>query len=771
MTLGISFRWIRIGTTLTSLLGPLVGLSSVALLIALPTASFAQAIKPESDAPFYVSEPCSYDLPYEVVENGEAHCGYLAVSVRHANPQGLLLRLKVLTLDARNRTEPGSPPLIVLHGGPGGSALGSAYTFANSPLRDHSDLILFDQRGSGYSGPQLACPEVVDAWFDESGDELSEQEQYEAYLAGHRECSERLSSEGFDVGAYTTHESAADVEDLRIAMGFDKVGLYGVSYGAELALAVMSAFPDGLQSVILDSPVPPYGGTYLTERAAVDALIAVCGRDWECRKAYPSLAEDFELAVSALNDQPVTISFSKPRSGNPGSWKMDGSSLVSVLGESLRVGYTVPIVPLIIHDASLGSFPVIELATEMLAAFVDGVSWGTNYAVNCGSQGASFTSTYLDPLNADFGDMYTSVPEECVFWSTTSEILETSLEPGLKPPSDPIPTLIMAGQFDPLTTPNYSLWLADQLPDAATLTIANAGHGVLASSNCADILMRDFLASPMQAPFPDCLRALGNIDFVTDDELVRMPFVEFGLGIARRSSWTIGALIVFGTAGLIVLVSSMIAAIERRSPKSIRKWWRARRPIRRWEALHPPPPSRLTDRRLIIALAIFSIVSPWPLLFLPDVLALTLMWLSPLFVIALVGIKQAKKTARRKQLLRSWKKMVALPAAGKGKITSPNTGRFALMLIATVVSVVAVIFWGLILEDYSAIFGLPKSAWFLWVVVAVTVAMGLLTVRDGIVASRRSFCSTFRRVFQLITSAAAAVVVITLATLVVRGVL
>ena len=219
MTPGFSFRRFQIRTTLTALLGPLVALSGVALLIALPTASFAQAIKPVSDAPFYVSEPCTYDLPYDVIENGKAHCGYLAVPVRHANPQGPVLHLKVLILKARDRTEAGPPPVIVLHGGPGGSALANAYTFANSPLRDHTDLILFDQRGSGYSGPALACPEVVDAWFDESNEELSVEELDNAYLDGHRQCSERLRSQGIDVGAYTTQESAADVEDLRIAMG------------------------------------------------------------------------------------------------------------------------------------------------------------------------------------------------------------------------------------------------------------------------------------------------------------------------------------------------------------------------------------------------------------------------------------------------------------------------------------------------------------------------------------------------------------------------
>jgi len=103
--------------------------------------------------------------------------------------------------------------------------------------------------------------------------------------------------------------------------------------------------------------------------------------------------------------------------------------------------------------------------------------------------------------------------------------------------------------------------------------------------------------------------------------------------------------------------------------------------------------------------------------------------------------------------------------------SSVNSIRFAFMLIALAVLVAAMIFWGLILDDYSAIFGLPKSAWFLWVVVAVTVLMGVLTIKDGAVAVGNVHGSTFRKVFQFITSAAAASIVISMSTLLVRGVL
>ncbi len=756
---------------------PLLGFSVVipatVLSFWMPASAGSESGLVDQGVPHFEWTACPYDLPTEVTDNRKAFCGNLVVPVRHYDPQGPILKLAVLILEARHVAQPAAPPLIYLHGGPGGSALASAYTFAGSSIRDDRDLILFDQRGAGYSGPALECPEVVDLWFDDSLYELSEEEQDEIYLDAHRACSQRYRDGGIDIGAYTTRESAADVDNLRRALGYEKVSLYGVSYGAELALEVMTHYPDGLHSVILDSAVPPTGGTDQTERAAVDALLARCEEDPDCRRAYPNLAAEYDEVLSALDRHPILLNVSDPQSGEIIAWEMDGYDVATMVGQSLRITSDIPLIPMVIHDVAEGRYAMFELTTQLLLDFFASASWGVNYAVNCGSMQASFTAGYPDPLEVEDAAAE-DASDECTIWNPPEEATGNPVKLIPDTPSTPIPTLILAGQFDPLTTPDYAHWLADQLPLATAFTFPNAGHGVFLSSPCADNLMNDFLNDPGLETEPACLPELADIDFITDRDLVRLPILEFGLGIARRSVWAIGVLAFFSSAGLVLTVSLTMVWIDRLPALSLRKWWRTRRLMRRWEALHPQPQPRLTDRRLLIALTLFSIVFPCSLLVLPENVAFALFWLSPLaalLVFGLIARMHVKRSARRRALYRRWKGIYEQVDPHSASVPLTNTRRFVVLLILTIVLASVTIFWKLILEDYSFVFGLPRTAWPLWTAVALTILLGLLNVRDGFTALRMRRGSIPRRILQVSASSATALIVFTIAALVLRGVI
>ena len=140
------------------------------------------------------------------------------------------------------------------------------------------DLILLDQRGTGYSEPTLDCPEFA---------EVDEQENPGAL------CYDRLTEEGINLAAYNTQENAADVADLRVALGIEEWDLLGISYGTRLALEVMRRHPEGVHAVILDSPFPPNADTPVDEvYSFIDALtelFADCERGDYCRENYPDL--------------------------------------------------------------------------------------------------------------------------------------------------------------------------------------------------------------------------------------------------------------------------------------------------------------------------------------------------------------------------------------------------------------------------------------------------------------------------------------------------
>src|SRR5207249_7703609 len=173
-------------------------------------------------------------LPAGQVEGQTVACGYLVVPERHAQPDGRTIRLAVARFASRQR-DPVADPLVYLAGGPGESvqrligmftgALAAAFTADR-------DFIAFDQRGVGRSQPALDCPELAAQYLEDAARALGAREEGDHTVAAARRCRDRLAAQGVDLAAYTTAESAADVDALRAALGYRQVNLLGVSYGA-----------------------------------------------------------------------------------------------------------------------------------------------------------------------------------------------------------------------------------------------------------------------------------------------------------------------------------------------------------------------------------------------------------------------------------------------------------------------------------------------------------------------------------------------------------
>ncbi len=141
-------------------------------------------------------------------------------------------------------------------GGPGFAGLDDIEYFGHVlPFRETHDIVTYDQRGTGRATPSLECPErdeVAVATLQAAEDPADERA---AVAAAMRACRDRLVAVGIDLDDYDSEASAADLDDLRRALGYDRWTILGISYGGRLALATMRSFPDGIESVILDSVV------------------------------------------------------------------------------------------------------------------------------------------------------------------------------------------------------------------------------------------------------------------------------------------------------------------------------------------------------------------------------------------------------------------------------------------------------------------------------------------------------------------------------------
>jgi pimeloyl-ACP methyl ester carboxylesterase len=153
------------------------------------------------------------------------------------------------------------------------------------------DLILIDQRGTGYSQPSLDCPaaaHLIQVPPQPVGKELASLD------SAYRQCHDRLVHDGIDLSAYNTVDNAADIADLRKALGYRTVNLYGVSYGTRLALTVMRHYPQGIRSLVLDSVLPPqhdYAALLRSIDTAFTTLFHSCAQAPNCSHEFPHLQQ------------------------------------------------------------------------------------------------------------------------------------------------------------------------------------------------------------------------------------------------------------------------------------------------------------------------------------------------------------------------------------------------------------------------------------------------------------------------------------------------
>ncbi|MGD8624175.1 MAG: alpha/beta hydrolase [Anaerolineae bacterium] len=476
-----------------------------------PTSNTPASASEPADAPRFEPGPCQVQVPstYQVA------CGMLIVPEDRSRPGGATLRLPVAVFHSPN-PDAAPDPVIHLVGGPGGDLLGAAGFYLGAGGDDilaHRDYILFNQRGTHGAEPALECPGMAEftralgqeplAWPARQARELE-------FLLG---CQETLVARGANLAAYNSAENAADVADLRLALGYEQVNLYGISYGTRLALTVMRDHPQGVRSVILDSVYLPQ--VDLDETLAANAhrafqtLFEGCASDVYCRSHYPDLEAVFYRTVDALNTEPVKV---QVQGSTVDAW-LDGDILMSAVFGTLYRTDAIPWLPTMIYQASQGNYEPLRTPLEaMLDA--GGISTGMHYALQCREE-VAFES-YHETV-----DLAADLPPQVAAHYASSQVFDlcAAWGAGAAPPvenepvASSIPTLVVSGQYDPITPPDWGRLAAGTLDHSFFFEFPGVGHGVIRSSDCGRQIGRQFLADPTERPDDACLDDLQGPTF------------------------------------------------------------------------------------------------------------------------------------------------------------------------------------------------------------------------------------------------------------------
>jgi pimeloyl-ACP methyl ester carboxylesterase len=436
-------------------------------------------------------------------------CHWLIVPEDRDQPSDEEIRLAVLLLRSRS-AEARPDPVIFLAGGPGDSGTDGLEGWADSRLLDNRDLVLLDQRGTGASQPVLECPEREEAVVRNLGRDEGYEEELGDYRRAIGQCRRRLVRGGVDLDAYDTEASAADVADLRVALGVDEWNLYGVSYGTRLALATMRSYPEGIRAVVLDSVYPTTVGGLAPVGAAADrsfaALVDGCDADPACSAAYPDLEATVESVVERFNAVPFegAVDLGEPFGVVP--LVITGDDIVAGLSDALYDTDLIPLLPSIAADLEEGDTGVLPTIAQQGIPFVNDDAEGTYLSVDCadsGRLGARRNRELLD-RPGDKAGLFVYVSHAfCPEWDV--EALPRAFN---RPVRSPIPALVMAGTYDPATPPGDSKVAARALKNATYVEFDGWGHAVTdTDEDCPLTIRQAFLDDPTAALDTSCAAA------------------------------------------------------------------------------------------------------------------------------------------------------------------------------------------------------------------------------------------------------------------------
>jgi pimeloyl-ACP methyl ester carboxylesterase len=419
----------------------------------------------------------------------EVRCGTYQVWEDREARRGRKISLNVVVLPALG-PHPAADAIVVFAGGPGSAATQEGrFLVDDKELRRHRDVLLVDQRGTGESNP-LNC--------DFYGPDSHSKGADPRLLAGDlfppeavRRCRDSLEKVA-DLKLYTTALGMDDVEEVRAWLGYPQVDLYGGSYGTRAAQVYLRRHPGVVRSVVLDGVAPvdetlPLHHAYAGKRA-VDLLFAECAADAACHAAFPHLAQELQAVMERV-DRGIKVRIPDPKSG--GTFELTPSR--GLIAEGIRfLTYDSGArkLPLAVHLAYQGDMAqLVAIAIDRRATIDRILAMGMDFSVTCAEDlpfidDAAAARATAGTLLGDY--RIREQKRVCADWPR-----------GSIPPDahrlvhSEVPVLLLSGQRDPVTPPEFGQRVASQLPNSLHVVLPHSGHGT--GGPCAEGIVDRFV--------------------------------------------------------------------------------------------------------------------------------------------------------------------------------------------------------------------------------------------------------------------------------------
>jgi pimeloyl-ACP methyl ester carboxylesterase len=400
-----------------------------------------------------------------------ALCGRYQVWEDRSGASGRRISLNVLVLPATGADRV-ADPLFYFAGGPGASATAGAPGISRmlEAVHRQRDLVFIDVRGTGGSHA-LSCGEPPAA------------APMQAYLDDFlpddfvRAC---LVAQDANVALYSNRSAMADVEEVRDALGYERINLLGISGGTRAAQVYLRSHPDRVRTVVLkgvvpmdmENPLPHARGLEIGIRSLLDACAAEDG----CRRAFPQLAADWGRSKQAFTDGPIVVELDRPLSDRSERVSISRGVYADGIRQLLYTLSQAGDVPAIIHAAGDGDFrPFARRELARKAASFHALSFGAFLSSTCAEDLRFVTEDDLarETAGTFLGD-YRARRQlaACAIWGFGEE-QEAGFQEAV---SVDVPVLLISGEADPVTSVEGAERVAAALTSSRHVVFPNQAH-------------------------------------------------------------------------------------------------------------------------------------------------------------------------------------------------------------------------------------------------------------------------------------------------------
>ncbi|MFT4729785.1 MAG: pimeloyl-ACP methyl ester carboxylesterase [Granulosicoccus sp.] len=420
------------------------------------------------------------------------------------------IELSIAHIPARRQSDR-QDAFTLISGGPGQSAIETfpSVSFAFRHIMRNQDVILIDQRGTGAS-EKLVCESASESLALGVDVDLGKISQ-EAL-----ECRESLAH---DPSWFTTSMAVHDLEFVRQQLGVSQWNMYGISYGTRVAMHYLRRYPESIRTLTLDAVVPPSVSlgpdiARLSQRA-LDLIFKRCVEDQGCFNAFGDLSEPTMALLDSLNKSPKSITFEDIATGSLSTMELTREHLAVTIRLMSYSAQTAAILPSMLHDAIINEnfAPLTRQAKLQAESLGNTLANGMHLAIIC-TEDAPYVSlgentdepaTYLGKGTID------SLMASCKNWP--SGYIDKDFK---EPVVSDAPVLILSGEADPVTPPDYGESIIPTLSNSRHIINPDQGH-MQAPFGCMPVLLAKFVSTAdVKNLNIDCLQRLRVTPFFVD---------------------------------------------------------------------------------------------------------------------------------------------------------------------------------------------------------------------------------------------------------------